>query len=59
MKIRAVENFSGLISMSKGEERELNNEFLLNDLLKAGYIEEVAPVQQKKNVSKNRRAVKE
>lgn len=47
MKIRAVENFSGLISMSKGEERELNNEFLLNDLLKAGYIEEVAPVQQK------------
>lgn len=59
MKIRAVENFSGLISMRKGEERELDNEFLLNDLLKAGYIEEVAPVQQKKNVSKNRRAVKE
>lgn len=47
MKVRAIENFSGLISMSKGEERELDNELLLADLLKAGYIEEIAPVQQK------------
>ena len=53
MKIRAVENFSGLISMRKGEERELDNEFLLKDLLKAGYIKEVAPVQQKKRGAKN------
>ena len=53
MRIRAVENFSGLISMSKGEERELDNEFLLNDLLKAGYIVEVAPVQPKKRGAKN------
>lgn len=53
MRIRAVENFSGLISMSKGEERELDNELLLNDLLKAGYIVEVAPVQQKKRGAKN------
>ena len=52
MRIRAVENFSGLISMSKGEERELDNEFLLNDLLKAGYIVEVAPVQPKKRGAK-------
>lgn len=53
MKVRAVENFSGIISMSKGEERELDNKFLLNDLLKAGYIEEVVPVQQKKRGAKN------
>lgn len=53
MKIRAVENFSGLISMRKGEERELNDELLLNDLLKASYIEEVAPVQPKKRGAKN------
>lgn len=53
MKIRAVENFSGLISMSKGDERELDNEFLLNDLLRAGYIEKVAPVQQKKRGAKS------
>ena len=53
MKIRAIENFSGLISMTKGEERELNNELLLKDLLKAGYIEEVAPVQPKKRGTKN------
>ena len=53
MKIRAVENFSGLISMRKGEERELEDEFLLKDLLKAGYIEEVAPVQPKKRGAKS------
>ena len=53
MKIRAVENFSGLISMRKGEERELEEELLLKDLLKAGYIEEVAPVQPKKRGAKN------
>ena len=53
MKIRAVENFSGLISMRKGEERELEDELLLKDLLEAGYVEEVAPVQQKKRGAKN------
>lgn len=53
MQVRAKVNFSGLISMSKGEERELNNELLLKDLLKVGYIEEVAPLQQKKRGAKN------
>ena len=58
MRIRAVENFSGSISMSKGEERELDNELLLMDLLKAGYIEEaetakVEPVQPKKRGAKD------
>lgn len=53
MRIRAIENFSGPISMSKGEERELDNEPLLNDLLKAGYIVEVAPVQPKKRGAKS------
>ena len=53
MQVRAKVNFSGLISMRKGEERELDNEFLLKDLLNAGYIEEVAPLQQKKWGAKN------
>lgn len=53
MQVRAKVNFSGLISMRKGEERELDNEFLLKDLLNAGYIEEVEPVQQKKRGAKN------
>lgn len=53
MRIIAVENFSGLISMRKGEERELEDELLLSDLLRAGYVEEVAPVQQKKRGAKN------
>lgn len=53
MKIRAVENFSGLISMRKGEERELEDELLLKDLLKAGYVVEVAPVQPTKRGAKD------
>ena len=53
MKIRAKLNFSGLISMRKGEERELEDELLLKDLLKAGYFEDVAPVQPKKRGAKN------
>ena len=53
MKIRAIENFSGKIAMSIGDERELDNEVLLNDLLKAGYIEEIAPVQLKKRGKKD------
>ena len=39
--------------MRKGEERELEDELLLKDLLKAGYIKEVAPMQQKKRGAKN------
>lgn len=57
MRVRAVTNFSGAISMSKGEERDITNDVLLKDLLQAGYVEEVATSQddksQKKGVKSN------
>lgn len=57
MKVRAVTNFSGAISMSKGDERDITNDVLLKDLLQAGYVEEVATSQddksQKKGVKSN------
>lgn len=41
MKIKALCSFSGRITMAKGETRECNNEYIVNDLLRAGYVEAV------------------
>lgn len=38
---KALISFSGKISMVKGQLREIHDEVIVNDLLKAGYIEEV------------------
>ena len=39
MKYRALKGFSGLISMKKGEVKEIKDKHIADDLLKAGYIE--------------------
>lgn len=39
MKYRALKGFSGLISMKKGEVKEIKDKYIVDDLLKAGYIE--------------------
>lgn len=41
MKYRALISFSGNITMSMGEVREIENKGIANDLLNAGYIEEL------------------
>ena len=41
MKYRALISFSGNITMAMGEVREIDNEGIANDLLNAGYIEEL------------------
>lgn len=41
MLVRAKVSFAGTFSMHKGEVKECNDEVVLQDLLKAGYIEEV------------------
>ena len=38
MVYRALRSFSGVISMAAGEERELKDQYLIDGLLKAGYI---------------------
>lgn len=49
MKIKALKSFSGSLSMAEGEVINCNRKDVINDLLAAGYIEEVkeevAPVQ--------------
>jgi hypothetical protein len=41
MKVRALTNFAGVLTMQRGEEKEYDNEDVLSDLLRAGYIERV------------------
>lgn len=41
MKVRARVGFSGLVSMSAGEVRDITDKAILNDLIGAGYIEAV------------------
>ena len=38
---KALKSFSGKISMSKGQVKEIHDEAIVRDLLKVGYIEEV------------------
>lgn len=50
MKIKALVSFSGAFSMYKGEVRECSDKVILQDLLQAGYIEEVKEEKPKKDV---------
>ena len=42
MRIKALKNFSGLVSMTQDEERDVRAE-IADDLIKAGYAEKVEP----------------
>lgn len=43
MKYEAIESFSGVISMRKGEVREIPNEALAQELMEAKYIKKYVP----------------
>lgn len=45
---KAKVSFSGLISMRKGEVKEIKDKTLIKDLLQADYIEEVLPTKKEK-----------
>lgn len=49
MKVRALISFTGIVSMRKGEERELADKRVLKDLLNCKYVEEV---EEKKSTRK-------
>ncbi|QUH21083.1 hypothetical protein [Alkaliphilus sp. B6464] len=50
MKVKALVSFSGAFSMYKGEVKECSDKVILQDLLQAGYIEEVKEEKAKKEV---------
>ena len=49
MKVKALKSFSGAVSMAKGDVRDINDEYILKDLIKAGYVVEEAkePAEEK------------
>ena len=59
MKIEALTNFCGKLSMTQGEVRDYSDETVVSDLLKAGYVKMAeADDTEKKTKSTTRKAVK-
>ena len=55
MKYRALVSFSGVVTMRKGEEKELKNSWVVRDLLQAKYIEPAEKAEPPKEVKKAKR----
>lgn len=65
MVCKALVSFSGIVSMRRGEVKDIKDQEVVKDLLRAGYIEEVGgdkpktekssdkPAKTKKAVSRN------
>lgn len=53
MKVKALVSFAGAFSMYKGEVKECNDKFILQDLLKAGYVEKVTRSNNRKESEAN------
>ena len=51
MKYKALKGFSGLVSMRKGEVKEIEDKYVVEDLLKVGYIEAVEKPKASKKTS--------
>lgn len=50
MKVRALVNFAGIITMKKGDEIEINDKEIYEDLIQAGFVEEVKPSKKVKKM---------
>lgn len=59
MKYEALENFSGVISMVKGQVREIPNEDLAKDLMKAKLIKKYTVSTNKELEKENSRLIEE
>lgn len=53
MKVKALVNFSGIVTMTKGEEKEIKNKEIYEDLLQANYVEEVKSKKSKVKFNEN------
>ena len=55
---KALKSFSGLVSMTKGQIKDIKDENIINDLLRCGYIEKVEN-EIKEKVEKVEEEIKE
>ena len=54
MKVKALTSFSGVESMAMGEIKEILDESIVKDLLRAGYVEEVKEKAVKEKTAKKK-----
>ncbi|MEE3307839.1 hypothetical protein [Sharpea azabuensis] len=47
MKVRAIKSFCGIVSMNKGEVKEISDLSLVNDLINAGLVESTEKTTKK------------
>lgn len=55
MLVKAANSFVGKICMKKGEEKEIEDKEVIDDLLKAGYITTITPKKNTKTVPKSKK----
>ena len=58
MKYKALNSFSGAISMAKDEIRELTDQSLIKDLTRAGHIMPYVKIEKSKAGLKNKKGGK-
>lgn len=58
MKYKALISFSGVLSMKIGEIKEISDDNIVKDLVKAGYIEEVSSLAEKPIVEEKKEVAK-
>lgn len=58
MQYKALISFSGLISMSMGEVREITDQKIVNDLLNAGYIAKIIEIKKEEETKKTKKGGK-
>ncbi|MBQ8195407.1 MAG: hypothetical protein IJZ47_08575 [Oscillospiraceae bacterium] len=54
MKVKATVSFSGTVTMAKGDAKDIKEGPVLNDLLKAGYVEKIEDNTDKKSAAKTK-----
>ena len=52
MLVKAKLSFTGVISMTKGDVREISDQSIVDELLKVNYIEEAKPKAKRKKGEK-------
>lgn len=56
MAYKATKSFTGIISMKKGDVRDITDEALAKDLLNAGYVMELEESKPKASSKKSKKA---
>lgn len=54
MKVKALVSFAGLVTMGVGETKDINDKVVLNDLIKAKFVEPVKSTRKKANADESK-----